>query len=52
MFGGPVLAGILSNTFGLAIGFWITGLIAFIGAGLAGWNRYLPFNQIGAPNVE
>jgi len=45
MFGGPVLAGILSNVFGLAVGFLVTGLIGLIGAGLAGWDRYLPFNR-------
>jgi len=45
MFGGPVLAGILSNTFSLAIGFWVTGLIGLMGAGLAGWKGYLPFER-------
>lgn len=43
MFGGPALAGILNDYFGLAAGFFATGLIGLIGTGLAGWNHYLPF---------
>lgn len=39
MFGGPVLAGILSHIFGLTIGFIVIGLIGFIGAALAGWHK-------------
>ena len=43
MFGGPVLAGALSSAYGLATGFWVTGIIGLVGAGLAGWKRYLAF---------
>jgi MFS family permease len=41
MFGGPVLAGALSSTYNLAMGFWVTGMIGLAGAGLAGWRKYL-----------
>ena len=42
MFGGPVIAGILSSSFGLSTGFVFTGIIGLFGAVLAGWRRYLP----------
>jgi len=45
MCGGPVLAGVLSSSFGLAWGFWVTGATGFIGAALAGWRRYLPLDD-------
>ncbi len=42
MFGGPVLAGLISSAFGLHAGFAVTGIIGLVGATLAGWPRYLP----------
>jgi len=45
MFGGPVVAGILSDRFGLAMGFWVAGIIGMAGAGLAGWRRYLSLGR-------
>jgi MFS family permease len=51
MFGGPVLAGILSNAYSLATGFWVTGIIGLVGAGLAGWNKYLSFKQEPSVNA-
>lgn len=45
MFGGPVLAGVLSSNFGLAAGFLVTGIIGLTGTGLAGWRRYLPLTN-------
>ena len=45
MFGGPVLAGALSSAYSLATGFVVTGLIGLLGTGLAGWNKYLSFEQ-------
>lgn len=42
MFGGPVFAGILNSSFGLAAGFLVTGVIGLVGTLLAGWQRYLP----------
>ncbi|MDR3562585.1 MAG: MFS transporter [Negativicutes bacterium] len=45
MCGGPVLAGLLSSSFGLAWGFWVTGIVGFAGAGLASWGRYLPLDR-------
>jgi MFS family permease len=50
MFGGPVLAGVLSNIFGLAIGFVVIGMIGFIGAALAGWRGYLSFEYSRVSN--
>lgn len=41
MFGGPVIAGIVSDRFGLAMGFWVTGIVGMAGAVLAGRRRYL-----------
>lgn len=46
MLGGPILAGILSNAFGLNVGFFVTGVIGLIGTGLAGYKRYLSLDQV------
>ena len=45
MLGGPVIAGMLNNTFGLNAGFLVAGSIGLIGSGLAAWKRYLPFGK-------
>jgi MFS family permease len=45
MFGGPVLVGVLSNSFNLATGFIVTGIIGLFGVGLAAWRRYLPLDH-------
>ena len=45
MFGGPVLAGLISGAFGLHVGFAVTGIIGLVGAVLAGWPRYLPLGS-------
>lgn len=45
MFGGPVLAGVLSSNFGLAAGFLVTGIIGLTGTCLAGWQWYLPLTS-------
>ena len=42
MFGGPVLAGIVSNQFGLSWAFWVTGFICLLGSFLVVWKGYLP----------
>lgn len=44
MCGGPVVAGLLSNSFGLAWGFWVTGISGLAGAALVCWRRYLPLS--------
>jgi MFS family permease len=51
MFGGPVLAGILSSTFGLAAGFWFTGIIGLVGTGLANWRLYLPLGETNSSRI-
>lgn len=43
MFVGPVMAGVLAGSYGLMAGFLVTGVIGMVGAGLAGWKRYLAF---------
>ncbi len=45
MFGGPVLAGVVSNHFGLAWGFWITACISLIGVILVFWQGYLSLDN-------
>lgn len=44
MFAGPLLAGVVSHTAGLAAGFVVTGLTGLCGAVLAVWPRYLPLS--------
>jgi len=44
MCGGPVLAGVLSSSFGLEWGFWVTGASGIAGAALTCWPRYLPLS--------
>jgi MFS family permease len=51
MFGGPVLAGVLSSNFGLAAGFLVTGIIGLTGTCLAGWRWYLPLTNENTSNT-
>jgi len=44
MCGGPIITGILAGFFGLEWGFWFIGVVGLIGAGMAGWRRYLPLS--------